>query len=55
MHLERFLLEMIRVNDDYSVGGLSLSQAQYIAIVLTCIGLVLTVFFVQKQRAMPAD
>ena len=53
--LERFLLEMIRVNDDYSVGGLSLSQAQYIAIVLTCIGLVLTVFFVQKQRAMPAD
>jgi prolipoprotein diacylglyceryl transferase len=50
--LERFLLEMIRVNDDYNVGGLSLSQAQYIAIVLMCVGLILTGIFVQKQRKM---
>ena len=50
--LERFLLEMIRVNDDYSVAGLSLSQAQYIAIGLFVIGVILTIVLVGKQRKM---
>lgn len=50
--LERFLLEMIRVNDDYTIAGFSLSQAQYIAIILFCIGIALTAFFVHKQRKM---
>lgn len=51
--LERFLLEMIRINDDYSIAGLSLSQAQYIAMVLFAIGIVLTAVLWNKQRKMP--
>lgn len=50
--LERFLLEMIRINDDYTVAGFSLSQAQYIAIVLFFIGIVLTAVLLGKQRKM---
>lgn len=50
--LERFLLEMIRVNDDYTIAGFSLSQAQYISIVLFLIGVVLTTVLVIKQRKM---
>jgi prolipoprotein diacylglyceryl transferase len=53
--MERFLLEMIRVNDDYSVGGFSLSQAQYIAITLFAIGLIMTIVLVSKQRKMNAN
>ena len=53
--LERFLLEMIRVNDDYTIAGLTLSQAQYIAIVLFTIGLILTIVLVQKQRKLSAE
>jgi len=53
--LERFLLEMIRINDDYTVAGLSLSQAQYIAIVLFFIGLGLTAYLVNKQRQLGTD
>lgn len=50
--MERFLLEMIRVNDDYSVAGFALSQAQYISIVLFLIGVVTTTILVVKQRQM---
>lgn len=50
--LERFLLEMIRVNKDHSFGGFSLSQAQYIAMVLFAIGIVTTAVLVVKQRRM---
>ena len=53
--LERFLLEMIRVNDDYTVGGLSLSQAQYIAIILMVLGAVLTSILLVKQKKMTAS
>jgi phosphatidylglycerol---prolipoprotein diacylglyceryl transferase len=50
--LERYLLEMIRVNDDYTLGGLSLSQAQYIALSLMAIGIILTFFLLLKQKKM---
>jgi phosphatidylglycerol:prolipoprotein diacylglycerol transferase len=50
--LQRFLLEMIRVNDDYAVGGYSLSQAQYIGLALAAIGSVLTVVLLIKQKKM---
>ena len=50
--LQRFLLEMIRVNEDHSVAGFSLSQAQYISLALIAIGFVLTVVFVYKQKNM---
>jgi len=53
--MERFLLEMIRVNDDYSVAGFSLSQAQYIAMALFVIGVIMTIILVSKQRKMNAD
>jgi len=53
--MERFLLEMIRVNDDYSIAGLSLSQAQYIAMTLFIIGVIMTVILVGKQRKMNTE
>lgn len=48
--VQRFLLEMIRVNDDHVIAGFSLSQAQYISILLMIIGLVMTLYLVNKQR-----
>lgn len=50
--LERFLLEMIRVNKDHSFAGFSLSQAQYIAMTLFAIGIVTTAILLVKQRKM---
>lgn len=50
--LERFLLEMIRINPEYAVGGIALSQAQFIAIGLFLIGIILTVVFVIQQQKM---
>lgn len=53
--VQRFLLEMIRVNDDHSVAGFNLSQAQYISILLMIIGLLMTIYLVNKQRKLPAE
>ncbi|MCH2022184.1 MAG: prolipoprotein diacylglyceryl transferase [Saprospiraceae bacterium] len=53
--LQRFLLEMIRVNDDYTVAGLSLSQAQYIAVILMVLGFGLTSIMLIKQKKMPVS
>lgn len=50
--MERFLLEMIRINNAYTVGGFTLSQAQYISIVLFLIGVVATTILLIKQRKM---
>ncbi|MGH1338510.1 MAG: prolipoprotein diacylglyceryl transferase [Aureispira sp.] len=50
--VQRFLLEMIRVNDDHAIAGLNLSQAQYISIFLMIIGLVLTLFLFSRQRKL---
>ncbi len=52
--LERFTIEMVRVNDDYTVGGLNLSQAQYIAIALFTIGVLGTIFMTKRQRDLVA-
>lgn len=48
--VQRFALEMIRVNDDHSIAGLELSQAQYISIFFMVIGLIMTIILVNKQR-----
>ena len=49
--LERFLIEIIRLNPEYdTVIGLQLSQAQHIAIVLFIIGIVLSLYLYNKQR-----
>lgn len=50
--MERFLLEMIRVNQDYPVAGVSLSQAQYIALALFLIGIITTAILIVKQGKM---
>lgn len=54
--LERFLIELIRVNPDYGFLGLKLSQAQFIALGLLLIGIVGTIYFGRQQyllRKMP--
>lgn len=48
--LERFTIEMIRVNADYEIFGVALTQAQIIASVLFVIGVVGTIFLYNKQR-----
>lgn len=50
--VQRFLLEMIRVNDDHEIAGLKLSQAQYISIFLIIIGFIMTVYLVSKQKKL---
>jgi prolipoprotein diacylglyceryl transferase len=52
--LERYLIEIVRLNDDYQMAGLELSQAQYIAIVLFSIGVVGTILMYRKQRELVA-
>ncbi len=48
--VQRFLLEIIRINPEHSIGDLTLSQAQYISIVLFFIGIGMTIYLVNKQR-----
>ncbi len=50
--LERFLIEIVRVNDDYTMAGLQLSQAQYIAMVLFVIGIIGTAVLYRQQRQL---
>ncbi len=47
--IERFFIERIRVNPRYDVWGLSLSQAQIIAIVLFSIGLAGVIYLWRKK------
>ena len=48
---ERFLIEKIRVNDHYDTAGVSLSQAQIIAISLILGGFLLTFWSISKSKA----
>lgn len=48
--LERFLLEFIRINEKYTYFGATLSQSQFIAIVLMVIGVILLAFMLREQR-----
>jgi prolipoprotein diacylglyceryltransferase len=49
--IERFLIELIRVNKSYSLFGLHLSQAEIIASMLSLSGLILIVISNRKQQA----
>jgi len=51
--IERFMIEFIRVNTRYQVGGISFPQAQLIAILLFIIGVVLIVHGL-KDKKKPA-
>ncbi len=48
--IERFFIEMIRVNDRSNFLGFSLSQAQKIAIFMFLGGIILTIFLFYRQR-----
>ena len=48
--MERFMIELIRVNKAYSLFGFKLSQAEIIALMLSLIGIIL--IFIAKRRKM---
>ncbi len=48
--IERFIIEIIRVNDRYDFLGMQLSQAQIIAIFLVLIGIIGSVIFWQRGK-----
>jgi phosphatidylglycerol---prolipoprotein diacylglyceryl transferase len=48
--LERFLIEQIRVNDQYNAGGVNLSQAQFIAICLMVAGVLFGLYCIIKRK-----
>lgn len=52
--LERFSIEMIRINPNHYIPGIPLSQAQWIAMILFSIGLGLSIYLYRKQKASQA-
>lgn len=48
--IERFLIEIIRVNDKYTLAGLEWSQAQYISVLFTIIGIT-GVFLLNRKKS----
>jgi phosphatidylglycerol---prolipoprotein diacylglyceryl transferase len=48
--VERFIIEFIRVNPRYELFGITLSQAQYIALGLVAIGAGGLVYLYRKER-----
>ena len=47
--IERFVIEIIRINKDYQVLGVEMSQAQFISIIIFTIGLMGTILFLRTQ------
>ena len=47
--IERFVIEIIRINKDYQVFGVEMSQAQFISIIIFTIGLLGTILFLRTQ------
>ncbi|MCY1536374.1 Prolipoprotein diacylglyceryl transferase [compost metagenome] len=48
--VERFLIELIRVNSKYTLFGLSFTQAELIAVILVLSGLALVIFAVRNKE-----
>ena len=48
--LERFLIETIRVNTDYTIFGIALTQAQMIAILFMLTGLIVGLIFWRRHQ-----
>ena len=48
--LERFLIELIRVNSKYNVAGISFTQAELISTILFICGLILVVFSIKNKE-----
>jgi len=51
--MERFAIEKIRINDDYSVLGTSLTQAEIIAVLLFLIGAISAFLLWNNHRKKP--
>lgn len=50
--LERFFIELIRVNTKYHVGGISFTQAEMISSILFICGLLLVVFSIRNKEKL---
>jgi phosphatidylglycerol:prolipoprotein diacylglycerol transferase len=48
--VERFMVELIRVNTRYNVGGLSFTQAELISVIMVLGGAALIYFGAQRYR-----
>ncbi len=48
--LERFFIEMIRVTKRYNLGGIELSQAQIISVLMAITGVVMIVYMIIKKE-----
>ena len=48
--LERFLIELIRVNNVYHIGGIEMTQAEIISPILFVSGLLLILYFRKEQK-----
>lgn len=50
--VERFCIELIRVNSKYHVGGLSFTQAELISTIMVIAGVVLCVFALKDKNKL---
>ena len=48
--LERFFIELIRVNSKYTVAGVSFTQAELISSILFVCGLLLVIFSIKNKE-----
>jgi phosphatidylglycerol:prolipoprotein diacylglycerol transferase len=51
--LERFFIEFVRVNERYTLMGMTLSMSQFIAIAILLVGLIMTFLFSKKYSQSP--
>lgn len=51
--LERFFIEFVRVNERYTLMGMTLSMSQFIAIAILLVGLIMTFVFSKKYSQSP--
>ena len=47
--LERFLIEMIRVTEKYTIMGFNLTQAQLIGIIISVVGVIGVIYLYNKK------
>ena len=48
--IERFVIEQIRINDEYNVLGMMLTQAEIIALLLILAGVIGSIFVLKKGK-----
>ncbi len=53
--VERFFIEKIRVNTNYIIGGVEITQAEIISVVLFLIGVVTAFLFIKRHRKKKSE